>query len=239
MEVITLVDLKNICYQFLRVRKTISRVRYAFGSFIDKMIKLLQCNKILFIKEGYKKYRWQNFSKTSTTKPSLEKEHFNKVYGEIIYNVIPYLKEKYSNVCDIDIYQNIKCEADDVIGMLTLYYSNINTSKIYIISNDKDFYQLINATVTVLSLDNKLSLTSTVHESINWKQEFEQALENNIHNKQFVKLPNKRKKISILCDPILYPEDVWVEILTYIYNIFLIVPVEPTVRAITKLSGYV
>ena len=76
-------------------------------------------------------------------------------------------------------------------------------------------------------------------EAIKWKTIFNEIIKNTDNTKEYIKFPNKNKKVSILYNPLIYPENIWVEILTYIYNIFLIVPVEPTVLAITKLSGYV
>ena len=239
MSVITFIDFKNICWHIYRKRQTITRVKYAFINIIKRLIDLQKCNTLLFIREGSKKYRWQNFSKPVYKKKTSEKEDFYMIYNELLNNVIPYLQQKYENTCEIKILQNNKCEADDIIGMLTLYYSYNGTSKLYIISNDKDFYQLVNDQVNVYSLNNKLEIVNTKMEAIKWKTIFNEIIKNTDNTKEYIKFPNKNKKVSILYNPLIYPENIWVEILTYIYNIFLIVPVEPTVLAITKLSGYV
>tara|TARA_B110000977_G_scaffold156035_1_gene198519 strand:- start:1250 stop:1963 length:714 start_codon:yes stop_codon:yes gene_type:complete len=237
MSVITFIDLKNICWHIYRKRQTITRVKYAFISVIKRVIDSHKSNKLLFIREGSKKHRWQTFSKSEHKQTNINREKFYLVYIDILNNTIPYLQKKYNNNCEITVLRNKKCEADDIIGMLTLYYLNNEKSKITILSNDKDFYQLVNKQVTVDGLNNDLDFVNTKFEAVKWKKHFNRAIKDKDKNKEYIIFPHKRKKVSILIDPTIYPENLWIEILTYIYNIFLIVPVEPTVRAITKLSG--
>ena len=211
---ITLIDVKNICWGLCRNRKTESRIKIGFIYFIDKIIKELQCNKLIFIGEGKSKNRWQSFKKTQKKQQSNIKELFYQVFNDVIDTYIPYLINKYKDKCDISMFTNQNCEADDVIGILTLYYRNINNTSI--ISNDKDFYQLVNTNVNVYGFDNKLKLVNTIEESTEWNKTFQSILQKKTNDKQYITFPKKRKKISILCDPMIYPEKLWVEILTYI-----------------------
>lgn len=73
---------------------------------------------------------------------SLEEEHDSKINQTI--RLIHYLKCLPVKTISID-----KVEADDIIAYLSDYLSNNYNSKVFIVSNDKDYIQLVNDKITI------------------------------------------------------------------------------------------
>ena len=120
MSVITFIDFKNICWHIYRKRQTITRVKYAFINIIKRLIDLQKCNTLLFIREGSKKYRWQNFSKPVYKKKTSEKEDFYMIYNELLNNVIPYYNKSMKILVRLRFYRIINVK--QMILLVCLHY---------------------------------------------------------------------------------------------------------------------
>jgi DNA polymerase-1 len=86
---------------------------------------------------------------------NLEEENDSKI--DQISRLIHYLKCLPVNIVSLD-----KVEADDIIAFLSGYLSESHDSKVYIVSADKDFIQLINENVIVYRPIEKVFYTPDV-----------------------------------------------------------------------------
>lgn len=107
---------------------------------IKKKLKLNNDIKIIFGKDCKRKDIWRN----EIFPDYKQSRKINNEVGEFFIYTYEKIINNY-NYIEIE-----KCEADDVIGVLTKYLSKDN--KVYIITGDLDYLQLINENVEIYDL---------------------------------------------------------------------------------------
>ena len=136
----------NINYNWFDNTLFVEKYEKMFLDGILKKKKIFSSSNsmLLFCLDSPKEDLWRNNIQCNYKANRIMKicdENNIKLFFNYTYTiVIPNLIKKYKNINQILI-PNI--EADDVIGTICLYIKNNNLKyKIYLISSDKDFYQL-------------------------------------------------------------------------------------------------
>lgn len=160
MERLLIVDGNNLLFQMFygmpskiynKSGKTI-HATIGFVSAIQRLIKLVDASFVVVVFDGdvnqerideYKDYKANRVNN----------------WDELPSDEVPFNEEeniiKCLNSMGIKVLKSINMEADDLIASLTL--SNCEDYKIYISSNDSDFYQLINDNVAIIKYKGKNS----------------------------------------------------------------------------------
>ena len=123
-----------------------------FVSAIQRLIKLIDANKAVVVFDGdVNQQRIDLYDNYKTNR--------NINYDELPSDEVPFNEEdniiKCLNYMGIKVLKSINMEADDLIASITLSLKGDN--KIYISSNDTDFYQLIDDSVSVIKYKGKNS----------------------------------------------------------------------------------
>lgn len=132
-----------------------------FKSHLIKLIRKLHIykNNIYFVREGKKSLIWRNNIypeyKTNRTHIIHHKGKDN-ILGDLFPRVYYELLPQYVENNHLKVIRVLSAEADDVIFLLTRYLESIRRTRIFIISKDKDFIQLVSNVVSIhtIYLDN-------------------------------------------------------------------------------------
>lgn len=119
---------------FKTLKKMIKRFRIKFVNVY--LVRDCPRDNIWRINEfnNYKKNR------ETTLKYKKNKLDVGKIFRYVYSNIYPFLVENYG----INVIKVNEAEADDVIAVMTKYYNYVNQcNNIYIVSEDKDMYQLL------------------------------------------------------------------------------------------------
>jgi 5'-3' exonuclease len=140
--------------------------------FLESLIKLLKKkifknSNIFFCIDSPKENLWRTKILGSYKNNRLLKinDSLNiKYFFTYTYNIIiPNLIKIYTNINIIKI-DNI--EADDIIGIISLYIKKNNLNyKIYLLSSDKDFYQLGYKNISFINFKSKIELTLSIEDA--------------------------------------------------------------------------
>ena len=160
MERLLIVDGNNLLFQMFygmpsKIYNKSGQTIHAtigFVSAIQRLIKLVDASFVVVVFDGdvnqerideYKDYKANRVNN----------------WDELPNDEVPFNEEeniiKCLNFMGIKVLKSINMEADDLIASLTL--SNCEDYKIYISSNDSDFYQLINDNVSIIKYKGKNS----------------------------------------------------------------------------------
>ena len=160
MERLLIVDGNNLLFQMFygmpsKIYNKSGQTIHAtigFVSAIQRLIKLVDASFVIVVFDGdvnqerideYKDYKANRVNN----------------WNELPSDEVPFNEEeniiKCLNFMGIKVLKSINMEADDLIASLTL--SNYEDYKIYISSNDSDFYQLINDNVSIIKYKGKNS----------------------------------------------------------------------------------
>ena len=159
MESLLIVDGNNLLFQMFygipsKIYNKSGQTIHAtigFVSAMQRLIKLVEASYVVVVFDGdvnqerideYKDYKANRVNN----------------WDELPSDEVPFNEEdniiKCLNFMGIKVLKSINMEADDLIASLTLSY---NDYKIYISSNDSDFYQLINDNVSLIKYKGKNS----------------------------------------------------------------------------------
>lgn len=129
-------------------RGELTNAAYGFTTTLIKVLEDLKPEHIVcsFDLAG-KTFRHEAYSEYKATRVKSDQE---------LYDQIPRVKE-IVRAMNIPIYEKEGFEADDVIGTVVERLKNDKHIQIYVVSGDKDIYQLINGNVCVYSLRKGLS----------------------------------------------------------------------------------
>ena len=116
---------------------------------LKKMIKRFKIKyiNVYFVRDCPRDNIWRineykEYKKNRGTTIKYKKNKFNvgKIFKYVYSTIFPFLVNNYG----INIIQVNEAEADDIIAIMCKYYNNVNNcNNIYIISEDKDMYQLL------------------------------------------------------------------------------------------------
>lgn len=170
MERILIVDGNNLLFQMFygiptkiynKSKKTI-HATIGFISAIQRLIKLIEASKVIVVFDD----------DSAKEKIDLYDDYkANRVnnWNELPEDEVPFNEEPYIFEClkylDIKILKSKNMEADDLIASLTLSYCKDN--KVFISSNDTDFYQLISENVSIIKYKGKDSKIIDCNEFFN------------------------------------------------------------------------
>lgn len=159
----------NINYNWFDNTLFVEKYEKMFLEGILKKKKIFSSSNsmLLFCLDSPKEDLWRNNIQCNYKANRIMKicdENNIKLFFNYTYTiVIPNLIKKYKNINQILI-PNI--EADDVIGTICLYIKNNNLKyKIYLISSDKDFYQLGYSNLTFINYKSKKEIILSCEEA--------------------------------------------------------------------------
>lgn len=159
----------NINYNWFDNKIFIEKYEKMFLEGILKKKKIFSSSNsiLLFCLDSPKEYLWRNNLQCNYKANRIMKkcdENNIKLFFNYTYTIIiPNLIKKYKNINQILI-SNI--EADDIIGIICLYIKNNNLKyNIYLISSDKDFYQLGYSNLTFINYKSKKEIILSCEEA--------------------------------------------------------------------------